>query len=115
MSSNVRELGSRTGPWSLATADLSGVSPRVLDDGEWIASELERVLSVCLGAVEWRTHRFAPRGLSLVGTALRGRVIVHTWPERGALTIDLYGELDEIGPALDAGVTSVLRGMREAV
>ena len=100
---------SGSGPWALATADLCGVASSVLDDGELLAARLDEAFSALTGAIAWQAHRYAPRGLSLVGTARGGRVIVHTWPERGALTIDLYGANRDAERTLGAGVERFLR------
>jgi S-adenosylmethionine/arginine decarboxylase-like enzyme len=100
---------SGSGPWALATADLYGVAASVLDDGELLAARLDDAFSALTGAIAWRAHRYAPRGVSLVGTARGGRIIVHTWPEREALTIDLYGANADTERTLDAGVERFLR------
>jgi S-adenosylmethionine/arginine decarboxylase-like enzyme len=97
-------LSDEGGPWALATADLFGIAARVLDDGDLLAERFDVALSALIGAIVWQAHRFVPRGVSLVGTALGGRVIVHTWPEREALTIDLYGAKADAERTLDAGV-----------
>lgn len=93
--------------WSLVTADLSG-APLDMVDSEDIAGVLDRTLESRIGAIAWRIHRFEPRGASLVGTAARGRLIVHTWPERAALTIDLYAELALVEAALAASVQALM-------
>ncbi|HEX3594488.1 MAG TPA: S-adenosylmethionine decarboxylase [Polyangiaceae bacterium] len=95
------------GGWSLATLDLAGVPRCAHDDGDGLVVALERALTSVIGAIAWNAHRFAPKGLSLVGTAVRGRVIVHTWPEQSALTVDLYGEPGGAGPALAAVARSL--------
>jgi len=102
-------FSNQRGPWALATADLFGVTARVLDDGALLAERLDGALSAFIGAIAWRAHRFVPRGVSLVGTAVGGRVIVHTWPEREALTIDLYGARADAERTLGAGIERFLR------
>jgi S-adenosylmethionine/arginine decarboxylase-like enzyme len=93
--------------WSLVTADLSG-APLDVVDGDDVARILERTLASRIGPIAWRVHRFEPRGTSLVGVAVRGRVIVHTWPERAALTIDLYAEHAQMDAALAASVEALM-------
>jgi S-adenosylmethionine/arginine decarboxylase-like enzyme len=93
--------------WSLVTADLSG-APLDTADGDDIAEVLELTLASRIGAIAWRVHRFEPRGASLVGIAARGRVIVHTWPERAALTIDLHAEVAVSEGALAAAVQALI-------
>jgi len=85
-----------------------------MDDGDAVATELDRTLTACIGPIAWRVHRFEPRGASLVGVAPRGRVIVHTWPERAAMTIDLYGETADVEAALAATVDGLIRDDRRA-
>ena len=92
--------GSSSG-WGLATADVYGVSPERLDDPAWLTSRLTRALAGALGPFEFRHHRFAPGGISLVGTAPAARVVVHTWPERSAVTVDLYAVTTEVQPLLE--------------
>jgi S-adenosylmethionine/arginine decarboxylase-like enzyme len=88
--------------WGLATADVSGVSPERLDDPEWLTSRLSRALAGALGPFEFRHHRFAPGGVSLIGTATAARVVVHTWPERTAVTVDLYAASSSVEQLLQS-------------
>ena len=97
--------------WSLVTADLSG-APLDAADGEFVARALDRALASRIGPISWRVHRFEPRGASLVGVAPRGRVIVHTWPERAALTIDLYAEVAHARAALASSVEALMTERR---
>ncbi|HVW28680.1 MAG TPA: S-adenosylmethionine decarboxylase [Polyangiaceae bacterium] len=99
------QRGSRA--WSLATADLEG-APLDAVDGDVIARSLERTLTACIGPIAWGVHRFEPRGASLVGVAPRGRVIVHTWPEHAALTVDLYAEHARAEAALAASADALM-------
>lgn len=88
--------------WRLFTADLSGVLARVLDD----ASQLEALLSRCLEGASghrphtWLRHRFDPQGVSLLGQGARVRVAMHTWPELGSATLDIWSDLPEAGDAI---------------
>ena len=93
--------------WSLVTADLSGTRLGAAD-GDDVARVLDRTLACRIGPIAWRVHRFEPRGASLVGVAERGRVIVHTWPERAQMTIDLYAELANVESALAASIQALL-------
>jgi len=79
----------------LLVQDLADLPPPVFDE-----AHLERALSLGLadhaaGAL-WIRHSFAPSGLSLVGVTARCRVALHTWPERQALSLDLYGTAPEL-------------------
>ena len=86
--------GART--WCLVTVDVDGASARLLGDEREMLAALSRVLGDAAGGLAWVTHRFQPHGLSLLGAGPRLRVAVHTWPERHAATIDLYGAVPEL-------------------
>src|SRR5690242_12373798 len=88
--------------WGLATAAVSGVTPERLDDPAWLTSRLTKALTAALGSFDFRHHRFAPGGVSLVGTAPAARVVLHTWPERSAVTIDLYAASPQVEQLLQA-------------
>lgn len=70
--------------------DLADV-PHGLFDDERLERALRSALGPRAGGAVWVRHRFAPRGLSLVGIGLGVRVALHTWPERRALSLDMYG------------------------
>jgi len=77
--------------WRLYTGDFSSVSPAALND----PASLEGLLARCLGAgdlvvTRWVHHRFEPQGVSLLGHGPRVRVVLHTWPEHEAATLDLW-------------------------
>lgn len=50
-------------------------------------------------------HLFEPYGVSLVRFGVRGRLAIHTWPERRVATIDVWGPAatldDKAQPLLD--------------
>src|SRR5215471_14210673 len=81
--------------WGLATADVPGLGRQLLDDAALLAERLSGVLAGVVGPIAWHHHHFAPSGVSAVGIARAARVVMHTWPERDFLTVDLYA------PALD--------------
>ena len=85
------ELGSAP-TWRLATADFVGIPPRLLED----AARLERALGRALGGrpVTWLRHEFSPRGVSLAAVCARVRVVLHTWPEVGEATLDVWSSDD---------------------
>jgi len=75
--------------WQLVTADVGGLSALALDDGARLGDALRAVHAVEGGAANWFEHRYALRGVSLVGSGSRFRLVVHTWPEHGMATLDL--------------------------
>ncbi len=94
--------------WKLATADVAGLSARLLDDGARLEEGLDHGLGLLGESMSFRVHQFAPRGLSLIGTASCARVVLHTWPEQGALTIDLYGIVQDPESILAACVAAII-------
>jgi S-adenosylmethionine/arginine decarboxylase-like enzyme len=86
--------------WKLVVADLAGLGATLLDDLPLLESMLHRGLGTRARGIVWHSHRFAPSGLSLVGASADLRIVLHTWPERGALTVDLYGSGDDLDAAL---------------
>lgn len=74
--------------WRLATADLDGFPGLLLGD----ALRLRRAFERAFGgeAVRWSHHEFSPQGVSMTGTAETIRIVVHTWPESGTSTIDVW-------------------------
>jgi hypothetical protein len=80
---------SESSRWQLVTADIGGLSAFALDDGARLGDALRAVHGVEGGAATWLENRYALRGVSLVGSGSRFRLVVHTWPEHGMATLDL--------------------------
>jgi S-adenosylmethionine/arginine decarboxylase-like enzyme len=76
--------------WRLVAADVTGVPAGLLDEVERLQLALETGLGESAEGMRWLSHRFTPRGVSVVGTAARVRIVLHTWPETSRATLDLY-------------------------
>ena len=80
------------------TADLSGCAcaPRLLTDAEQLGARcLQAVHTAGLRAVGQLFHRFAPSaqgpgGVTATVLLAESHLCVHTWPELGAVTLDVY-------------------------
>lgn len=76
------------------TADLSGCDPTpplMLDPQALRARCLQAVTAVGLQPVGELFHRFpAPGGVTGVVLLAESHMAVHTWPELGAVTLDVY-------------------------
>lgn len=84
----VRDL---TPDWKLFTADVSGIGSRALNQAKDLQKILTRVLAAeGLELTRWLQHQFAPQGVSLLGFGAYGRIALHTWPEYGRATLDLW-------------------------
>lgn len=76
-------------------ADFSGCAP-----GLPALTELAALRDLCVGAVQAagltavaeRFHAFEPAGSGVTGVVLlaESHLAVHTWPELGAVTVDVY-------------------------
>lgn len=76
-------------------ADFSGCAP-----GLPALTELDALRDLCVGAVQAaglsavaeRFHAFEPAGSGVTGVVLlaESHLAVHTWPELGAVTVDVY-------------------------
>jgi S-adenosylmethionine/arginine decarboxylase-like enzyme len=59
-------------------------------------ADAEEIVAAVEGAARGRAfvrlalHRWSPRGVSGLWIVEGGRVVVHTWPERGVATIDAW-------------------------
>ena len=73
------------------TASLSGCAPERLEEIERVERAL-REASEAVGAKVLRvlTHRFSPQGMTSVAILSESHAVIHTWPEHGALTFDLF-------------------------
>ncbi|MBL8330414.1 MAG: adenosylmethionine decarboxylase [Rubrivivax sp.] len=77
------------------TADLSGCDPaqRLMRDRAALAAECRAaVLASGLAPVAELFHAFSPQGSGITGVVLlaESHLAVHTWPEIGAVTLDVY-------------------------
>jgi S-adenosylmethionine decarboxylase len=89
--------------WRVLRSDLSDLDASSLDDPRYVRRAAERVLSVLgTGASGWMEHRFEPQGVSVAAYGRRFRLAIHTWPERGAATVDLASDVDVSDVAIEA-------------
>ncbi len=77
------------------TADLSGCDPQqpLMRDTATLARHcLDAVRQAGLSPVAELFHAFAPQGCGITGVVLlaESHLAVHTWPEIGAVTLDVY-------------------------
>jgi S-adenosylmethionine decarboxylase len=99
--------------WRHGTADVSGVASSVLDDVPRVVAALEAALAVAPSSEGTRSHRFEPTGSSLVVATETCRVVAHTWPELGTLTLDVYAADAEPGAIIARCLRELLHGEAE--
>jgi S-adenosylmethionine/arginine decarboxylase-like enzyme len=84
-------------------SDLRNLDASNLDDPAHVRLAAERMLSVLgTGASGWMEHRFEPQGVSIAAFGRRFRLAIHTWPERGAATVDLASDVESSEIAVEA-------------
>jgi len=71
--------------------DMEGADPGLLNSKEKLAKALlDLVNESGMTLLSYHCHRLQPVGVSCVGILLQSHVALHTWPERGVVTIDLF-------------------------
>lgn len=94
--------------WTLVALDVEADAPAAICDAA--VAELVAWLAGLLGFSDTArriNHVFSPQGLSDVCWSERGRVAVHTWPEWGRATIDVWAPSADVLRRLD-GVEPIL-------
>ncbi len=79
-------------------ADLHGCDPRLIDDVKRVESVLRMAAEVA-GAkvIQGLFHRFKPQGVSGSLVLAESHLAIHTWPEHGVVSLDLFtcgGDVD---------------------
>jgi len=71
--------------------DLRGCSPSLLDDPEFLREMLiEGMRMANLSLLGEASHHFTPQGVSGFVMAAGSHFSIHTWPEYGYASIDIY-------------------------
>ncbi|MEC3979697.1 adenosylmethionine decarboxylase [Amycolatopsis sp. H20-H5] len=104
-------------------AELAGIAPALLDDSERLREILAAAVTEAGATVcEVAAHRFAPQGVTVVALLAESHASLHTYPELGAVFVDVFTCGDRADPehavhllaeALGAGsiqLSTVLRG-----
>ena len=74
-----------------AICQYAGIAPALLNDMDFVRT-LAREIANGLGATIMTDaqHVFRPQGISYVAVISESSISIHTWPEHGALTIDVF-------------------------
>jgi S-adenosylmethionine decarboxylase len=104
-------------------AELAGIAPALLDDPDRLSEILATAVTEAGATVcDVAAHRFAPQGVTVVALLAESHASLHTYPELGAVFVDVFTCGDRADPehavrllaeALGAGTVSlstVLRG-----
>ena len=72
-------------------ADLHGVNPDLIDRVEDIKNLLETAVRVAgLTKISSHYYQFQPHGATGVILLAESHISIHTWPEHGLATVDVY-------------------------
>ncbi|MGB9873476.1 MAG: adenosylmethionine decarboxylase [Hydrogenobacter sp.] len=72
-------------------ADLYGVNPDLIDKVEDIRHLLESAVKVAgLTKISSHYYQFQPHGATGVVLLAESHISIHTWPEHGLATVDVY-------------------------
>lgn len=82
-------------------AELGGVDPALLDDAEFLRAALHSAVTEAGATVcEMLDHRFAPQGVTVLAMLAESHASIHTYPEIGAVFIDVFTCGDRADPEL---------------
>jgi S-adenosylmethionine decarboxylase len=80
-------------------AELGGVDPALLDDAEFLRTALRSAVTEAGATVcEMIDHRFAPQGVTVLAMLAESHASIHTYPELGAVFIDVFTCGDRADP-----------------
>ncbi len=80
-------------------AELTGCNVAVLDDQEKLESIFKTAAEKAGATVVNATaHRYSPHGVSVVVVISESHVSVHTWPEYGFASVDIYTCGEKVDP-----------------
>jgi len=86
--------------------DILHVDSQFLNSGARLAQAMVQVVnSAELTLLSYHCHNLNPQGVSCVGVLLESHIAFHTWPEAGAITLDLFtcgsGKLVPLVPLIE--------------
>ena len=88
--------------WTLLALDVEADAPAAIRD-EAVADLLSWLSGLLgfAGTTRRINHAFSPQGLSDVCWGERGRIAIHTWPEWGRATVDIWAPGADVVRHLD--------------
>jgi len=71
--------------------DFYGCAPELIDDLEYLKDAMLKAAELAEATVVNHTfHRFSPQGVSGVVVIAESHLALHTWPEYGCVSVDLF-------------------------
>ncbi|MCU1679377.1 MAG: speH [Amycolatopsis sp.] len=97
MTDETRTVGVFAGRHVLA--ELGGIAPELLDDVEFLRSALWSAVTEAGATVcDMLDHRFEPQGVTVLAMLAESHASIHTYPELGAVFIDVFTCGDRADP-----------------
>lgn len=82
-------------------SELYGCDPRLLDNEPFLRHHVREAARAAGATVLGvHSHRFAPMGISVVAVLSQSHLAIHTWPEHGICSLDLYLCGDSLTPRI---------------
>ncbi|MET0237287.1 MAG: adenosylmethionine decarboxylase [Kibdelosporangium sp.] len=93
-------------------AEFEGVAAQLLDDAGFLCASLERALEQAGATIcEMTFKKFEPQGVTVLALLSESHASMHTYPERGAVFIDVFTCGRRADPEL---AVNLLRDMLDA-
>lgn len=91
-------------------ADASGCHEELLDDPSRIQSVVRDIARTAnLSVVQVIAHKFSPQGVTVLALLAESHIAVHTWPECGTCSLDIFLCSHRDPSAIVSAITSHLR------
>ena len=72
-------------------AELNGLSFEILNDAGYLADLLKRAIEYAgLTLLSVHTHKYEPQGVTVLAIIAESHLMIHTWPEYGYASVDIY-------------------------
>ncbi|AXB43873.1 adenosylmethionine decarboxylase [Amycolatopsis albispora] len=97
-------------------AELHEVDPALLDDEGFLRSALREVMeSAGATVVGVQAHRFEPQGVTVLAMLAESHASVHTYPELGAMFVDVFTCGERADPELAVRLLAEALGTRSVI
>jgi len=96
-------------------AELDGIDPALLDDPEFLSETLTAAVTEAGATVcDVISHRFDPQGVTVLAMLAESHASVHTYPEIGAVFVDVFTCGDRADPEYAVRLLSKALGANSA-
>ncbi|QFU88046.1 adenosylmethionine decarboxylase [Amycolatopsis sp. YIM 10] len=97
-------------------AELHEVDPALLDDAAFLRATLREVMeSAGATVLGTQAHRFEPQGVTVLAMLAESHASVHTYPELGAMFVDVFTCGERADPELAVRLLAEALGTRSVI